>query len=173
MSGKLVGIGIMILAVIAGAWMYYLQVYAFYEEVAQPDAVALTSITSGAPEEIIADAITAIDATSSPIRYRACFSTPMSHSMLTETYELAAGAIPLTAPEWFDCFDATEIGDALQSGQALAFVGQENIEYGVDRIVAIFEDGRGYIWQQLNDCGQKAYDGSPVGPECPPREQGN
>lgn len=173
MNGKWVGIAIMIIAVIAGAWMYYLQVYHFYETVEVPEPVALTSISTGAPEEIIADGIKAIDATSSPIRYRACFETPMSHSLLTETYELANGAIPLTAPEWFDCFDATEIGDALQSGAALAFVGQENIEYGVDRIVAIFEDGRGYVWQQLNDCGKKAYDGSPVGPECPARDTGN
>lgn len=173
MSGKLVGVAIMIVAVVAGAWMYYLQVYHFYEEVAQPDAVALTSVATGTPEEIIADDITAIDADSSPIRYRACFTTPMSHALLTETYELADGAIPLTAPDWFDCFDATEIGDALASGDALAFLGEENIEYGVDRIVAIFDDGRGYIWQQLNDCGQKAYDGSPVGPECPARDTGN
>ncbi|PTX56376.1 hypothetical protein C8N43_1033 [Litoreibacter ponti] len=170
MSGKLVGIAIMIIALTAGAWMYYLQVYAFYEEVQTPDPVALTSVATGAPEDIIADAITAIDADSSPIRYRACFETPMSHALLTETYELAVGAEPLVAPDWFDCFDAQEIGEALQTGEALAFLGQENIEYGVDRIVAIFEDGRGYVWQQLNDCGRKAYDGTQVGPDCPARE---
>ncbi|SFR52706.1 DUF6446 family protein [Litoreibacter janthinus] len=169
MSGKLIGVAIMIIALIAGASLYYLQVYHFYAEVETPDAVELVSVSTGEPEGIIADTITAIDATSSPIRYRACFSTPMSHSMLTESYELADGAIPLTAPEWFDCFNAEEIGEALENGTALAFVGRENIEYGVDRIVAIFEDGRGYVWQQLNDCGQRAYDGTAVGPECPAR----
>ncbi|MEP3345364.1 MAG: DUF6446 family protein [Litoreibacter sp.] len=169
MNGKIIGIGIMVIALIAGAGLYYLQVYHFYDKVAVPDAVELVSVSSGEPEEIIADDITAINATSSPIRYRACFSTPMSHSLLTESYELAHGAIPLTAPDWFDCFNATEIGDALQDGSALAFLGRENIEYGVDRIVVIFDDGRGYVWQQLNDCGQKAYDGTAVGPECPAR----
>lgn len=169
MNGKIIGIGIMVFALIAGAGLYYLQVYHYYDKVAVPDAVELVSVVTGEPEEIIADGISAIDATSSPIRYRACFDTPMSHSLLTETYELAQGAIPLTAPDWFDCFNATEIGDALEDGSALAFLGQENIEYGVDRIVVIFDDGRGYVWQQLNDCGQKAYDGTAVGPECPAR----
>ena len=40
----------------------------------------------------------------------------------------------------------------------------------VDRVVAITEDGRGYVWHELNDCGAKAYDGSPTGEACPPRE---
>ena len=169
MNGKILGGGIMVIALLAGVSLYYLQVHHFYDKVAAPDAVELVSVATGEPEEIIADEVTAINATSSPIRYRACFETPMSHSLLTESYELAHGAVPLTAPEWFDCFDATEIGDALADGSALAFLGQENIEYGVDRIVVIFDDGRGYVWQQLNDCGQKAYDGTAVGPECPAR----
>lgn len=173
MNGKIFGIAIMISALIAGVSLYYLQVYHFYEPIETPDAVELVSVVTGEPEEIIADEIEAIDATSSPIRYRACFTTPMSHSMLTETYVLADKAIPLTAPKWFDCFNAVEIGTALEEGRALAFVGQENIEYGVDRIVAIFEDGRGYVWQQLNNCGQKAYDGTVVGDECPARDTGN
>ena len=169
MNGKIIGIAIMVIALIAGASLYYLQVYHYYAKIEVPDAVELVSVVTGEPEEIIADRISAINATSSPIRYRACFDTPMSHSLLTETYELADGAIPLTAPSWFDCFNAVEIGEALEEGSALAFLGSKNIEYGVDRIVVIFDDGRGYVWQQLNDCGQRAYDGTAVGPECPAR----
>ncbi len=167
MSGKIVGIGFLMVAIITAISLYYLQVYHFYEEPRTGDTVELTSVATGAPEEIIADNVTSIDASSSPIRYRACFTTPMSHSLLTETYQLADGAIPLVAPDWFDCFDATEIGEALEAGTALAFLGAENFEYGVDRIVAIMEDGRGFVWHQLNDCGRKRYDGTPTGPECP------
>ena len=29
--------------------------------------------------------------------------------------------MPLTAPGWFDCFDADAIGEALDRGEALAF----------------------------------------------------
>ena len=45
---------------------------------------------------------------------------------------------------------------------------QKNVHYGVDRIVAITDDGRGFVWHELNDCGEKAYDGTVVGEECPP-----
>ncbi|MEM7469899.1 MAG: DUF6446 family protein [Pseudomonadota bacterium] len=174
-AGKLVGIGFMITALVAAVSMYYLQVYAFYEEPRTGDPVLLTSIATGAPEEIIADEVTSINATSSPIRYRACFTTPMSHSLLTEAYVPAQNAVPLVAPNWFDCFDAEEIGQALEVGTALAFLGTENHEYGVDRIVAIMDDGRGFVWHQLNDCGRKRYDGTPTGPECPalPAQESN
>jgi hypothetical protein len=169
MNGKTVGIGLLIFSLIAGAGLYYLQVYHYYEPLEPPDAVSLTNVATGEPEEIIADDITAIDATSSPIRYRACFTTPMDHALLTEAYAEVEGATPLVAPAWFDCFDAVEIGQALADGTALAFMGHENIEYGVDRIVAIMEDGRGFVWHELNECGARAYDGSEAGPACPPR----
>ncbi len=167
MSGKLVGIFLMVTALITAVSLYYLQVYHFYEEPRTGGAVMLTSVSSGQPEEIVADDVTSIDATSSPIRYRACFTTPLSQALLTESYVLVEDAAPLVAPDWFDCFDATEIGAALETGEALAFMGAENHEYGVDRIVAIHEDGRGFVWHQLNDCGRKRYDGTPTGPECP------
>lgn len=168
-KGKFVVGFIALSSIAAGIFMYYTQVHAYYTPVTSPEPVKLTLLASGEPETILAEDLEVIDATSSPIRYRACFTTPMSHAMLSETYQSYTGAIPLTAPSWFPCFDAVAIGAALEDGTALAFTGQENIEYGVDRIVAITEDGRGYVWHQLNNCGQKAYDGSPVGPDCPPR----
>ncbi|MCX8228299.1 MAG: DUF6446 family protein, partial [Sulfitobacter sp.] len=70
----------------------------------------------------------------------------------------------------FDCFDAAAIGAELAAGTAVPFLSQKNVHFGVDRIVAITDDGRGYIWHDLNDCGDKAYDGTIVGEECPGRE---
>lgn len=168
MSGRIVGLIIMISALIAGGALYYLQVYGFYEEVsAEVTEVRLMPYTSETPVPILAENIEAIDADSSPIRFRACFTTPSSLPMLTETYVGLDRATPRNAPEWFDCFDAAEIGAALADGTALAFLSEKNIAFGVDRIVAITEDGRGYIWHELNDCGEKAYDGTIVGEECP------
>jgi hypothetical protein len=69
--------------------------------------------------------------------------------MLTETYRAYQGATPLNAPSWFDCFDATEIGAALENGQALAFLSQSNIAPDVDRVVAVFADGRAFAWHQF------------------------
>ncbi|MGB3243168.1 MAG: DUF6446 family protein [Sulfitobacter sp.] len=165
MTGKFMGIVIMLSAVIAGAGMYYLQVYGFYEQL-EPEDVTLVSLTTELPEPILADAFQGIDADSSPIRYRACFTTTLSLPMLTETYVLTE-ATPRNAPGWFDCFDAAAIGAELEAGTALTFLGAKNVHYGVDRVVAITEDGRGYVWHELNDCGEKAYDGTVVGEACP------
>ncbi|MCR8726365.1 DUF6446 family protein [Frigidibacter sp. ROC022] len=139
-------------SLIAGAAIYWLQVYGYYRDVAATDAAAqirLVSVATGEPEEIVTDNFQGIDADSSPLRFRACFETPTSLATLTETYELAEDPVPLTGPGWFSCYDAETIGEALESGEALAFVSERAIHPGVDRIVAIFPDGRGYAWHQL------------------------
>jgi hypothetical protein len=151
-NGKFLGGFIVVTSLIAGAVMYWLQVYAFYTPVTfTPGAeILLTPIASDTPEPILAENITGIDADSSPLRFRACFTTPMSQAMLTETYRPYPTPVPLTAPGWFDCFDAAAIGAALESGDAIAFLSQSNIHPDVDRVVAVFADGHAYAWHQLN-----------------------
>ncbi len=173
MSGKLLGILIMLSAAVAGGALYYLQVYGFYEDVSADAQLNLVSVVSEEPEPIVFSAFKAIDADSSPIRYRACFETDMSLSLLTETFVGLEEATPRNAPPWFDCFNAEAIAAELDAGTALPFLGQKNVAYGVDRIVVITEDGRGYVWHELNDCGEKAYDGTIIGEDCPAREEFN
>jgi hypothetical protein len=91
-----------------------------------------------------------IDADTSPLRFRVCFT-------LDEAGLAAAGQgapveepTPLTAPGWFDCFDAAAIGAALEAGEAEAVLGERNARAGVDRVFAVFPDGRVYGWHQLN-----------------------
>ncbi len=167
--GKFLAVLLLGSAIIAGASMYYLQVYGLYDEVKTSD-VQLVSVVDDLPETISFDNFQAIDSQSSPIRYRACFTTDLSISLLSETYVGLEKASPRNAPKWFDCFDAAAIGAELAAGTAVPFLGQKNVHFGVDRIVAITDDGRGYIWHDLNDCGDKAYDGTIVGEECPGRE---
>jgi hypothetical protein len=156
------------MAAVAGGVLYYQQVYAYYEEVQfSPDAVQLTSVSTGEAETIVVDEFEAIDAVSSPLRYRACFRTPLSQAMLTETYEMVDLAEPRVAPSWFECFDAEQIGADLQT-DAIAFMGIENVEYGIDRIVAIYPDGRGFAWHQINACGEVVFDGNRPPDDCPP-----
>ncbi|MDG1449165.1 MAG: DUF6446 family protein [Ascidiaceihabitans sp.] len=169
MMGKFLAVLLLGSAVIAGASMYYLQVYGLYDEVKTSD-VQLVSVVDDLPELISFDNFQAIDSQSSPIRYRACFTTDLSISLLSETYVGLEKASPRNAPKWFDCFNAAAIGAELAAGTAVPFLGQKNVHFGVDRIVAITDDGRGYIWHDLNDCGDKAYDGTIVGEECPGRE---
>ncbi|RVV98753.1 histidine kinase [Mesobaculum littorinae] len=172
MNGKLLGGSIVGIALVAGAALYYLQVYAFYDEVEfTPDAIRMTPVATGQPESMPAEDFEAIDADSSPLRYRACFRLPLSQPTLTETYEIYDNPEPLTAPPWFDCFDAGAVEAALESGEAMAFLGEHNVSYGVDRVIAVFNDGRAYAWHQLNDCGELDYAGNPVGEACPPREE--
>ena len=155
MSGKLIVSFIVLTALIAGISIYYLQVYAFYEEL-PPETVQiqLTGLNTREPEPILTDAVQAIDSDSSPLRFRACFTTTSSVAALTEEFIVYDEAEPLNAPVWFDCFDAKYLGRALETGDAIAFLGERNIHVGVDRVVAVFEDGRAYAWHQLNETYQ-------------------
>ena len=152
MNGKIAVVVTVLSALIVGVGVWYTQVYAFYQPVAfQPGAeIRLTPIISRVPEPILAENVTGIDADSSPLRFRACFTTPLSVAMLSETYVIYDLAVPLTAPGWFDCFDAQVIGRALETGEAIAFLSEPEIAPGVDRVVAVFPDGRAFAWHQIN-----------------------
>ena len=86
---------------------------------------------------------------------------------IAAAYQPYEGAEPLEAPGWFDCFDADEIGAALEAGEAMAYLSVANITYGIDRIAAVFPDGRGYVWHQINHCGEVVFDGRPAPEGCP------
>ena len=151
-AGKLAAGFIVLTAALAGAFIWYTAERAFYEPVAfQPGAeIRLVPLVSDMPEPIVVETVEGIDAASSPIKFRACFRTPLSLAMLTETYRSYEGAEPLVAPSDFDCFDAEAIGKALETGEALAFLSEPGIHPGVDRVVAVFGDGRAFAWHQLN-----------------------
>jgi len=59
------------------------------------------------------------------------------------------------------------IGAALEQGEAVAFMGVENVRYGIDRIVAVMPDGRAVSWQQINACGEMVFDGNAAPEGCP------
>lgn len=173
MIARIIILGMVVIALIAGAAMYYLQVYAYYDDVsAQVENVQLTSVVTNEPEGILFENIKAIDSSSSPLRYRACFDTGLSLALLTETFEIYDDAEPRVAPAWFDCFDAVQIGADLEAGTAVAFLGNRDIQYGIDRVIAVYPDGRAYAWHQINFCGDVVFDGNPTPPECPPAPEG-
>ncbi len=150
-NGKIFGIFIVVTSLIFAGALYYTQVYAYYEDVSDRAELGMVNLATGAREPIPAEALQATDASSSPIRFRACFTLPFSQAMLSETFEIYENATPLTAPPWFDCFDAVEIGEAIERGEAIAFLDTRNIHDGVDRVIAVFADGRAYAWHQLNE----------------------
>ncbi|MBS0124540.1 DUF6446 family protein [Thetidibacter halocola] len=169
MTGKFLAGIIVACSLIAGIAIYYLQVYYFYETLPPQASITLTG-ADGAPVELAVTGFEGIDADSSPIRYRACFDVALSLDEATARLDPYQGSEPRTAPGWFTCFDAEAIGDRIEAGTARVFAVQRNLEFGIDRVIAITDDGRGYVWHEINDCGDKAYDGSPLGDDCPPRE---
>ncbi len=162
-------------AFFGGVLMYYQLVYAGYAELtpAEVGEVQLVSVVSGEPEPFLYENLKAIDTVEEGVRlsgaisFRACFDVPQSQATLTETFEILDSAEPLNAPSWFDCFDAREIGEALEAGTAIAFMSEPNISYGVDRVVAVLPDGRGFAWHQLNACGEAVFDGDTAPDGCP------
>lgn len=152
-GGQLVGGLIVGFALVFGVVVYYTQIYAYYQEVdAGTVTIRLTPLGGAdAPEPMLTRNLQVIDGSSSPLRFRACFETPESLALLTESYVIHDDAVPLNAPGWFDCFDAPGIGADLADGTALAFMGEAEIADGVDRIVAVYPDGRAFAWHQLNE----------------------
>ncbi|MGY6547988.1 MAG: DUF6446 family protein [Roseinatronobacter sp.] len=149
--------------VLAGFGAWYFQTRAFYERLPGQDTVLLTPLGAASAQPFDISNFRGIDSDSSPIRYRACFDIDVNPAQLTPY----AGATPLIAPRWFDCFDAGVLTAALADGRAQAVMGVSHIRYGIDRVVVLM-DGRGYAWQQINPCGAAHFDGDSVPPGCPP-----
>ena len=169
--GKFLAALIVVCALAAGGGIYYMQVYGYYEEVAPTGEDVVLTRRDGAEELIPYEGFKAIDASSSPIRYRACFRTDVPLEALEAAFEPYEKAVPLEAPGWFGCFSADGIGEALEAGKARAFLSVKDIHYGIDRVVAVFPDGHGYVWHQINPCGEVVFDGRPAPEGCPPPPQ--
>lgn len=152
MSGKAIAAVIALTALLAGAAIYYLQVYAFYQaaRLASEGGEVEMKITlaGGQVIDLPVSDFEAIDADSSPIRFRACFTAHLPQDAGLVPYPAAE---PLTAPGWFDCFDAAAIGAALETGAATAYLSQPGIADGVDRVIAVYAGGRAFAWHQLNE----------------------
>ncbi|MER2510775.1 DUF6446 family protein [Amaricoccus sp.] len=140
MNGRRLVVGFLIFLGLFAAALIYTQFFAFYER--QHGVGALRINGEVVP---IAD-FDGIDATSSPLKLRGCFRVdPAAVAGLTP----AAKPTPLNPPFWFRCFDAGAIEADLASGAARAYaIGQDQPE-GFDIMIAVYPDGRGYLWRQL------------------------
>ena len=134
-------------------------------------AIRVTRIMDLQPEVILAEEFKGIDASTSPLKFKACFTAVNSLPMMTETYVVYDEPTPLKAPVWFRCYRHKKITEALESGEAIAFLGEGNITYGVDRVVAVFSDGQAFAWHQINKCGTAAFSGEDLPAGCPPKPE--
>lgn len=147
MIGKIAVLAILAAALLAGGALYYTQVYAYYETLPPQGEIAITTRAGGIAALPIAD-FQGIDAESSPLRFRACFTLA---APLEGDYAAAENPVPLNGPAWFECYDAARIGAALEAGEARAYLSRRDIRPGISRILAIMPDGQGFAWHQLNE----------------------
>lgn len=169
--GKVAVILILGTALLVGGGIWYAQTRGYYAPVEGPVTLTLAA-PDGGLTTLPASDVQAIASDASPLGFRACFATDLDQAALGEALNLEPRARPepTIAPGWFPCFDAGEVAGLLASGDARAYTAYPNARFGVDRVVAIAADGRGWAWHELNDCGRRSYDGTPVGEACPERE---
>jgi hypothetical protein len=147
-SGRWLVLAILLVtAVFAGA-QWWFQTRAWYAPIEAAD-LHVTTLT-GEAIPLAPLGFEWIDAETSPLRFRACFTLDAEGRAAAERGAAYDGATPLNAPGWFECFDAAAIGQALEAGEARAVLAEREISDGVDRVLALFPDGRAYGWHQLN-----------------------
>lgn len=157
MNGKLMVGGIVAVALAAGVGLWYSQTYAYYERqdgleevVAYGDAFPVTNYRG-------------IDANTSPLKLRACFTVDWDYS---PSDEFKAEAEPLTAPSWFECFDAETITKDIEAGNAIAILAEKNQPFGFSRFIAQYPAGNAYMWRQMNACGKAQFNGEDLPEGC-------
>ncbi|MBP7243151.1 DUF6446 family protein [Amaricoccus sp.] len=138
--GRVLVIGLLLVTLVFGVALFWFQNFAYYERQSGVGALRV------AGEAVPISGYEGIDAATSPLKLRGCFrADPSSFAAATPAPE----ATPLVAPYWFSCFDAGAITEDLAAGRAAAYALDEAGVAGFEAIVAIYPDGRGYLWRQL------------------------
>jgi len=143
MNGRPLMIGFVAFVAIFSVALWWFQTRAFYTET---DRQAVTVAGRTYP----VTGWQGIDATSSPLKLRACFRLdPEAVARIADRLAPYPDATPLVAPGWFECFDAGALTRALEEGRATAWIAEAEEHEGADRVLAAYPDGRAYLWRQL------------------------
>ena len=165
-AGRLLALALVLAGLLAGVGMWYAQTRAYYAPVALEGLPMV--LADGTAITLRPTLAQAIDSDSSPLRFRACLTlTGDIAARLAEQAAPAPRATPLIAPDWFACFDAARLTADLAAGRARALLVEANFRFGFDRVMALYPDGRGYVWHQTNACGTAHFDGRPLPAGCP------
>ena len=108
----------------------------------------LSPISNGEPEEMLIDEAPITSYSTDAKLYFACFKTPMSFGLLSETYKIADDALPPRPLSEMACYNQGQIAQDIASGVALSLVGERNIIKGYDRIITVYPDGSAFAWHQ-------------------------
>ncbi len=141
MNGRTLMIALLAFAAVFAAALVWFQFFAFYQRTTD-----FPVTVNGAPVAVAA--YDGIDASSSPLKLRGCFVADPADFAAAPP---APDAAPLLPPFWFRCFDARTLSVDLASGVATARTLATDAPQGFDLMVALYPDGRGYLWRQLNE----------------------
>ena len=142
MSGKIMAGGLVLFTLIFGGFLWYAQFYAYYDEVN-----GLTSVEVAGQTIAVSDYV-GLDGDSSGLKLRGCFVVDVADF---DGVALAEAPVPATPPNWFSCFDVVQITADVESGVATSYMAAKEDMDGLDRVIAVYPDGRAYMWRQLND----------------------
>ncbi|OUX41187.1 hypothetical protein CBE37_05360 [bacterium TMED277] len=125
-------------------FLFYFQNFAFYERLTVKSRLAI--------EKKMVEVINynGIDASSSGLKLRECF-TVTEESFEIKDLTIYQNPTPLNAPFWFECFNAESITLDLNANKAVAFLSKKEEFDGIDKVIALYPDGTGFQWRQLND----------------------
>lgn len=144
MRGRTLVLGFLAFVAVFLAALVWTQLFAYYQRQEGVDTLAI------AGEAVPVADYQGIDSASSPLKLRGCLAIdPAAVARLAPPP--APDATPLTAPFWFRCFDAGRLTADLASGAARAYdIGRDAPE-GFDVMLAVYPDGRAYVWRQMNE----------------------
>jgi len=143
-SGTILASAMIAAATVFGVGMWYAQQHSYYEQVEGLTEVVI----NGQPFAVTGYIGT--DGETSPLKLRGCFQLADPAAALAAG-ETTADAVPLTTPRWIECFDAAQIDADLRSGAARGIMAGLDEGDGADLYMAIYSDGRGYVWRQPNE----------------------
>ena len=140
MKGSWIGGGIAVITLAVGGGMYYANEYAYFSELPAVDTVEIAGVSHAVSD------YRAIGHERIPTKLRACFTLD-DPTALAEAPE-APKAAPFRAPGWFDCWDATVLSADVASGAARTILAADNESDYFARYVAVYPDGRAFMWRQ-------------------------
>ena len=105
------------------------------------EILIVVTLPDGSTRPVAIDTFRAIDADSSPIRWRGCFTLDPTEVGDAAPYPQAT---PLNGPNWFQCYSARALTADLEAGAARASLGQSEVHPDVDRVIAVYPDGRAF-----------------------------
>ena len=110
--------------------------------------IKLTQISDNNPTLIAMDE-SPISAYSTDAKfYNSCFKVSENINDLLTNFLASEDPLPSKPLGKMPCYNYNQLTEDVKAGLAYSFVGEKNIINGIDRIIAIYADGRAYAWHQ-------------------------